>query len=561
MEQKSEKKRKKCKIWLGIALITLAAACWGCSLFSVPILETRQLEILLLEQLQKDLTKLTEFEEISLLERTTDEENGTDVCIYQVAYTINNVRYQRSYQLTLARQKHEWTVTGVNPWEQDTWSDAPIAGVPLGQALDDMDGYQYESDFHTGTLQASKITEGHKISDFVSLDKGTSRIRFSFVFETEQAEELFDVEATYTYQSGIGWVVKERKVTKTQNILEEIPDYLMENSLHMLRFTYDSVEYHFMDMKETYYDITNTTVYSEECKAEVEVFVHGETELMYFEVMSKLEFRYSDGWYFYAAEKECEVINLGYLNDTHLLSEDVVKDDLLNRTFRYGFAKDIQMTEEFLRNFRIEEQDILEQGVVQEITYQYDLLFELVQFTIRGHASYQYENGAFSLYSMSGDIIKTVLDIRGDWYGILPYQDGVLYLHLNLLPAEVAGVKAGVELSQGTKDTEMPEDAIYETEELYAKVSFAYVLGDGEAIYDGAYIATGNCSSENLCRIRLDFLSWEVPCKEVSIVELAGYFDCGTNEIVFDFAPDIYLSQTPPEGFGNIMIINETKSY
>ncbi len=548
MEQQLKKRPNNSYIGYLCVTVILAFFCWGCGLFSVPILETEQLEVLLLQQLQNsDLPKLTAFEDIVLEERSTNEDKGTDICLFRVTYTINNVRFQRYYQITLTKVDREWKTTGVFLRKQDAWIDEPIAGVPLGQALDDMNGYVYESDFHVEPLNTSKITEGHKISDYVSLDQDISRIHFSFVFKTNQVEELFEVKAVYKYESGQGWKLKERDVTIKQNILEEIPEKLIENSLHMLRFTYDSVEYYFTDMKETYYDITNIDIDSEECKATVDVFVHGETELMYFEVMSDIEFHYSDGWYFYGAGKDCEVINLGYLNDTHLLSEDVVMDDLLTRTFRYGFAKDIQMTEDILYNFRIEEQSILEQGMVQEITYQYDLVFDLVQFTIRGRANYQYEDAAFSLYSMSGDITKTELDIRGDWYAIMPYQKGMMYLHIQLFPADVAGA---------SPDTESLDEKLFETEELYAVVSFAYVLGGGEAIYDGRYIATGNCSSENLCRIRLDFVSWEIPCDDVELFELVGYFDCGTNEIVFDFAPDVYLTQTPPEAFGDIMEIH-----
>ena len=478
-----------------------------------------------------EFTNATKFAVFEIRDRVSDEKKKDDSMRIDLAFVADDIYYSRAYNLVL-HFDNGWKIASLEPLEQESWTDYPMAGVATNRFLADLNGLTYSAGGISYTL-ATKDVEYSDVKPWENLSENRSGISMQMKVTRDSLVHTLSVSGEYRYLQGQGWIQSGKfDVDVIQKITASIPEDMITMAIQQLHVSYMDLDFDFKDLSQVSWRKNgDDAVDHENNEALVRVIARGETDLLYVETDASLIFKYSDGWYYYRTESYGTEIKVGYRNPNHAITVNKLRETLLSNKFRYGYAPDATLTEDNIADLEITDYHILQDGKRQQLTFKYTLVFARATVSISGESVYAYDDttGNFSLASRSSSSNIERMTLQGCWYAKLSRSANIdQYLMLVL-------------------------DEIDDEGNINAVMVYRCVELDKEGMtpetstIQGALHMQGHCDIENMLRLLFYSDKQLQMTKYDTVSKISGYFDFVENRIASDVNSDIIFYPEKPE--------------
>ncbi|MBR5347880.1 MAG: hypothetical protein IK125_01440 [Lachnospiraceae bacterium] len=538
MEQRTHRNASFIRLLLPMMcmIICMIGSLYACSAPKVVFPTDDEIRALVLTQLRdSEFSNVTKFVVFEIHDRVSDAKKKEDSMRIDLAFVADDIYYSRSYSLTL-HYENAWKIVSIEPYEQDNWTDYPMAGVSEERFLKDLNGLSYSAGGIDYTLTTKDVVYSD-VDKWENLPENRSGISMKMTVTRDSLVHTLSVSGEYRYLPGQGWIQSGKfNINVIQKITATITDEMITMAIEKLRVSYLEHDFDFKELSQVSWRKNgDASVDHENNEATVHVIARGETDLLYVETDVSLIFKYSDGWYYYRTESYGTEIKVGYRNSDHAITEQKLRETLIANKFRYGYAPDATLTEENISDLEITDYHILQDGKRQQLSFKYTLVFDRATVSISGESVYAYDEAtdAFSLASRSSSSNIEQMRLQGCWYGKIkhsPNVDQYLMLVLN----------------------EMDEKGDIDAVLVYRCVELDSDMTPDTSSLQGALHMQGHCDTENMLRLTFASVGWLKMTKYSTISRLSGYFDFAANCLASDVNTDITFSSDKPEGFPDL---------
>lgn len=366
---------------------------------------------------------------------STDENDG--VFDITATYTYGDITY--TGQLIA-----DYSYSRTGGWSLDSLKESSLSDkkavadeFTCERFCEDLENTRYYSGYSDMIFENKRLIDAKIDSQELDAGVGYVRANLTVKLNADNVYEILSVYCEYLLDENNKFYLSTSDVNLSNvEVQGSVPDSMIKDSFLSVNFYRDNEEsvWRIGELNKLNYEVTNETLDKENNSDVVELTFRGEGLYMYVSGKCTMTFHFSSGWYLYDSVVDSESLDLGMLTEAWDVGEEIIIDSIINdNTLTYNEVEDYTLTEDMIQNLNITERRISDNGRLQTVYFNYNLLIKNTEFDISGYGKYDLQDGFLSVSKWHESIDNVKFDITGKWSGYDVASEYIAYYELDIV--------------------------------------------------------------------------------------------------------------------------------